>query len=149
MSGIKRYFHVIGVMFAFAWLAFTNEQIRRWRIYFLIVALAQLPWAIYELLKLVPIRESFAASIPGLVPIDIVAGTFGANLYGGGASAEMATYLIMVMAFLLARFSTNILTFKKILLLLPIVMVPLFIGETKVVVLLFPLMYWCFIASNY
>ena len=36
-----------------------------------------------------------------VVPIDVVAGTFGATLYGGGASGEMATFLIIVLAFLL------------------------------------------------
>jgi hypothetical protein len=138
-TGFKRYYQVIGLLFAFAWLNITEQQVQLWRIFFIIVALIQLPWAIYELVELVPIREGFQYT--GLVPIDVVAGTFGATLYSGGASSEMATFLIIVLAFLLARRQEKLLGLRKYLLLLPFVLAPLFIGETKVVVILLPLMF--------
>lgn len=138
-SGFKRYFQAAGLLFALAWLPIGEADIRRWRRFFLVVALVQLPWAIYELVKLVPIREGFRYAYPGLVPIDVVAGTFGANMTGGGANAEMATFLILVLGFLLARLREKTFTLGRLLLLAPLVLAPLFIGETKVVVVLLPL----------
>ena len=141
LSGFKRYFQVTGLIFALAWLPIGERDIRHWRGFFIVVALFQLPWAVYELVKLVPIREGFRYAYPGMVPIDVVAGTFGANMTSGGANAEMATFLIIVLAFLLARMREKVLGPGKLLLLAPLVLAPLFIGETKVVVVLLPLMF--------
>lgn len=141
LSGFKRYFQVTGLIFALAWLPIGERDIRQWRRFFTVVALFQLPWAVYELVKLVPIREGFRYAYPGLVPIDVVAGTFGANMTSGGANAEMAAFLIVVLAFLLARLREKIIGLGRLLLLAPFVLAPLFIGETKVVVVLLPLMF--------
>lgn len=141
VSAFKRYFQAIGLLFALAWFSFSEDHLKRWRRFFLIVALVQLPWALYELVALVPIREGLRLAYPGLVPIDVVAGTFGANMTTGGANAEMATFLIVVFAFLLARLRARATKLRWILLLAPFVLAPLFIGETKVVVVLLPLMF--------
>ena len=141
LSGFKRYFQVIGLLFALAWLPIGESDVRRWAGFVLIVALLQLPWALYELLALVPIREGLLSAYPGLVPIDVVAGTFGAHMYEGGANGEMAAFLIIVLALLLARLRTGQISIRRLLLLLPLLIAPLFLGETKVVVLLLPLMF--------
>lgn len=141
LSGLKRHFQMWGLLFALCWLSFDKQHIRRWRAFMLLVALVQLPFALYELVDLVPLREAFAGAIPGLVPIDVVAGTFGSNLYGGGANAEMAGFLIIVLAFLLAQKQEKQLSTGRLFLLAPLVMAPLFLGETKVVVILLPLMF--------
>ena len=140
-SGFKRYFQATGLLFALAWLAIEESHIHRWHTLFLIVALFQLPWAVYELVKLVPVRESFRYAYPGLVPIDVVAGTFGVTMTSGGANAEMATFLIVVLAFLLARLREKVFGLGRLVLLVPFVLTPLFIGETKVVIVLLPLMF--------
>lgn len=139
LGGFKRYFQVFGLMFALCWLAIDEQTISRWRKFFVIVALVQLPFALYELISLVPLRKTF--NIPGLVPIDAVAGTFGASLYTGGANGEMATFLIIALAFMLARRQENMLSVGRLLLLAPLVLTPLFLGETKVVVILLPMMF--------
>ena len=92
LSGIKRYFQVTGILFTLAWVPISQRNIYKWLRFFLLVVLVQLPWAIYELVHLVPIREGIRRIYPNLVPIDVVAGTFGSNLYTGGADAEMATF---------------------------------------------------------
>lgn len=140
-SGFKRYFQAYGVLFALAWLPIREEDVRRWRVLLLAVALIQLPFAAYELLKLVPLREAVRFGYPGMVPIDVVAGTFGASLYGGGANAEMATFLIVCFAFLLSRLRAGLLTARRVALMAPFILAPLFLGETKVVVVLLPLMF--------
>lgn len=140
-SGVKRYFQAFGLLFALSWLPLKEDDFRRWRMFFFFVALIQLPWAIYERIRLVPLRAGFQALYPGLVPIDVVAGTFGANMREGGANAEMATFLIFVLAFLLARNRERLLKGTRLLWLGPLVIAPLFLGETKVVVILLPLMF--------
>ncbi len=139
LTAFKRYFQAFGLMFALCWLAIGEQDIRRWRKFFVIVALVQLPFALYELISLVPLRESFR--IPNLVPIDVVAGTFGASLYLGGANGEMATFLIFVLAFMLARRQAKILTMGRLVFMVPLVLAPLFLGETKAAVLMLPMMF--------
>ncbi|MDP1559156.1 MAG: hypothetical protein Q8K59_10510 [Nitrosomonas sp.] len=140
-GGFKRYFHMWGILFALCWLVFDEQDIRRWRVFFVIVALVQLPFAIYEVIVFVPLREGLRNSFPGMVPIDVVGGTFGASLTGGGASAEMATFLIIVLAFLLARWMEKMLSTGRLILLTFLVLAPLFLGETKAVVIMLPLMF--------
>ncbi len=141
LGGLKRYFQAWGLMFAMAWIVADRAHFLNWKKFLLIVALMQLPFAVYELLVLVPIREPLVMSLPGLVPIDVVAGTFGASLYTGGANAEMATFLIIVFAFLLAHNREKTLPRKYLAMLTLPVLAPLFMGDTKVVVILMPLMF--------
>lgn len=141
LSAIKRYYQAFGLMFALCWLPLLVSDVQRWRKLLLVVALLQLPWAIYERVHLVPIREGFKAAYPGLVPIDVVAGTFGANMYEGGANGAMAAFLIVMLAFILANWREKRLGAGRALLLALLVMLPLFLGETKIVVLLLPLMF--------
>lgn len=136
-GGFKRYFQMWGLLFGLCWFPFAERDVRRWRLFLLIVALLQLPAALYELIALVPLREG----IRNLVPIDVVAGTFGAMRYGGGASGEMATFLIIVLAFLLAQQMEKTLPPRRIMLLGMLVVTPLFLGETKAVVILLPIMF--------
>lgn len=138
-SGFKRYYQAIGLLFALSWFDFTEQKVRLWKAFFIIVTIAQLPWAIYQLMELVPMRENLR--IRGLVPIDVVSGTFGAHMFSGGASGEMATFLVIVLAFLMAHRREKLLGLRKYLLLLPPVLAPLFMGETKVVIILLPLMF--------
>lgn len=141
MGGFKRYFQVWSLLFAMTWLILDQNIIRRFLGFILIVALIQFPFALYELIKLVPIREGLVASYPGMVPIDVVAGTFGASLYGGGSSGQMATFLIIVFAFLVARWHEKALSVGPVIILSAIVLTPLFLGETRIVVILFPIMF--------
>ncbi len=141
LGGFKRYFQMWGLLFALCWLTFNERDIRRWRTFFLIVALVQLPFVVYQIIVLVPMREGLRHVIQGLVPIDVVAGTFGATLYGGGSSGEMATFLVLVLAFLLAQRMEKTLTARRLMLLVPLVVAPLFLGETKAIIILLPLMF--------
>ncbi|MCK9620222.1 MAG: hypothetical protein M0R47_06760 [Methylobacter sp.] len=139
IGGFKRYFQLWGVLFALCWIAFDERHIRVWRKFFLIVALVQLPFVVYELITLVPLREGMIDSFPGMVPIDVVAGTFGSSIYGGGNSGEMSTFLVIVLAFLLSQRMHRTLSVGRFVLLIPWVLAPLFLGETKVVIVMLPL----------
>lgn len=137
LGGVKRYFQMYGLLFMLCWYDFDECDIFRWQIFLLIVAILQLPTAAYELLVFAPLL----ASTWGLAAVDLVAGTFGAQKDGGGANAEMCLFLIIVMAFLLARHKEKILSFKQLAIFLPILISPLFLGETKAVIVMLPLMF--------
>jgi hypothetical protein len=76
-----------------------------------------------------------------MIPFDVVAGTFGANLTKGGANGEMATFLIIVMAFLLSRVRHRVGGATRHFWIAPLIALPLFMGETKVMVVLIPLLF--------
>ncbi|MFA5171868.1 MAG: hypothetical protein WC426_09905 [Sulfuriferula sp.] len=141
-TAIKRYYQVWGLMFALTWLAFSLSEIQRIQRLMLWLAFAQLPFALYELFKFVPMRKALALSIPGLVPIDIVAGTFGGEMLGGGENGSMATFLIIMFAFLLSRWRSQLLTTKQFIWCSIPTLLPLFLGETKIVVIFFPVMFF-------
>lgn len=140
VSGFKRYFQVWGLLFGLCWLNVDTQQITRWRNRILAICLLQAPFCLHQLLFLVPIREGYVASHQGLVPVDVVAGTFGAGMFTGGNNAEMATTLIILFAFLLTRYRANLLAGKKLLWLSLLLLSPLAMGETKIIVIFFPLM---------
>ncbi|SDW51761.1 hypothetical protein [Nitrosomonas oligotropha] len=137
LSGFKRYFQVWGVLLALCWLNFDDRDMDRWRLFFLVTALTQLPFALYELIVFAP----QLVSRWGVGAVDVVAGTFGTSSEVGGANGEMVLFLIIVLAFLLARGMEKTLSVTRQILLIPVVLLPLFLGETKVVIILLPLMF--------
>lgn len=141
IGGFKRYFQIWGLLFALCWMTFDKQQIRYWKFLLLFIALVQLPFAVYERAVYVPIREGLQHLYPGMVPIDVVSGTFGATLTGGGASAEMALFLIAILAFLSAQRMEKVLSNSKFFLLTPIILAPLLLTEVKAVIIMLPLMF--------
>lgn len=141
LGAVKRYFQVWGVMFALAWLAIQREDIQRLQQFIIFVALVQLPFALYELIIFVPLREALVYAQPSLIPIDVVVGTFEGNLFGGGSNVEMVTFQIIILSFLLSRWREKLLTTRRMLLVSSIVLTPLFLGETKIVVIFLPVMF--------
>lgn len=141
ITGFKRYFQVFGLIFAFAWISLKKNDLLHWKKLLLVVAIIQLPFAIYQLLVYVPMREGFRDAIVGLVPIDVVAGTFGATLYGGGSNAEMATFLLLCFAFLVARRREQILSTRKLIAFATLLLPPIFLGETKIIVIILPIIF--------
>lgn len=137
LGGVKRYFQMYGLLFMLCWYDFDERDIHRWQVLILIVAILQLPTALYELLVFAPLL----VSTWGVAAVDLVAGTFGSNKEGGGANAEMCLFLIIMMAFLLARCKEKILSYKRLGMFLPILIPPLFLGETKAVIVMLPLMF--------
>lgn len=140
-SGFKRYFQVIGICFAFAWLGFSQAELKKWFWLMALLLLMQLPFALYERITLVPMRESIQYAYPGMIPIDVVAGTFGASRYSGGANAELATFLIISLAFLVSRHRLKLLSAKTFAALTAFAFIPLFLGETKIVIVFLPVMF--------
>jgi hypothetical protein len=136
-GGIKRYFQLWGLMFACAWLVQDRIDLSRIVKFLFFLGFMQMPLAAYQLIVLVPKRQGMGN---GVVPIDVVCGTFEASLEGGGNSSGMVLFLTIVVAFVLAAWREGLirpaLTFLAVLLLIA----PMGMGETKIVVVFLPLM---------
>ncbi|MDP3838757.1 MAG: hypothetical protein Q8Q54_07535 [Methylococcales bacterium] len=141
VGGFKRYYQVWGLMFGLCWIDFDKKHIEQWRKTVLIICLLQVPFCLYELFVVVPSLEGLVESRPELVPIDVVAGSFGASKLGGGNSAEMAIALIIMFGFLLSRYKSNIMTGKELFTVSLVLLAPLAMGETKIIIIFFPMMF--------
>jgi hypothetical protein len=136
VASFKRYFQVFGLMLALGLLPLSNKDIQRWQYWLLIVALLQLPFALYELLILVPKRGGLALSS---FTTDVVAGSFGANLEGGSPGSTMALFLLMVLGFVFSRWKSGLIHTSRFIFIALILLAPLGMGETKVVIVLLPM----------
>jgi hypothetical protein len=136
-SGFKRYFQSFGLMMALAMLPFTARHYLRWGMFLLIVALLQFPFALFELLVLVPLRGGLSYSSE---TTDVVAGTFGANIQSGSPNFVMVIYLFIALSFLVARWRAGLIKNKFFYPLAFIFLLPLGMGETKIAVFMLPLM---------
>ena len=92
------------------------------------IAFLQLPFVAQQFVILVPARKG----LPGIVPADIVAGTFGGSAIGGGANSLLALYLLSVIAVLIALWRSGALAGRRWLLSAAgLLMPPLFLNESK------------------
>jgi hypothetical protein len=135
-SGAKRQFQFWGVLFLLAVVPFSAVSVKRWIVFLLGVAVAQLPFALYQRVVLVPQVMGFDQ--PGFVPFDIVVGSFEGSIFGGGASAIMAMFQVLAAIALLCAWREKLIGGLRCLILMVLVMTPLALGETKVVMFLIP-----------
>jgi hypothetical protein len=136
-GGFKRYFQAFGLMLALATLAFTKRDFDQWLKLLLAIALLQLPFALFERFILVPLRGGLAA---GADATDIVAGTMGANMEGGSPNSIMVMLVLIAFTFVFSRWKEKLIDTSRMFLFALILLVPLVLGETKVVVIMLPLM---------
>jgi hypothetical protein len=135
-AGFKRYFQSFGLMLALTMLAFAPHTYEMWRKFILAIALLQFPFALYQLLVLVPQRGGVSA---GSEATDVIAGTFGANLQGGSPNSVMVIFIFIVLSFLIARWRVSLIRNLPFYLFSLICLVPLGMGETKVAVIMMPM----------
>jgi O-antigen/teichoic acid export membrane protein len=137
MAGFKRYFQLFGLMMALTMIAFIPEIYIRWRNFLLVVAFLQFPFALYQLFVLVPLQGGLAYSSG---TTDVVAGTFGSNsILRGSSGSVMVIYLIIVLSFIVARWRSGLIQNKTFYVLALICLLPIGMGETKVVVIMLPI----------
>jgi len=136
VAGFKRYFQMFGLMLALTLIPFALKSFARWWQFLVVVAILQLPFAVYELLILVPQRGGLVLSS---FTTDVVAGTFGANVRGGSPNSVMVTFLLVAIAFLIARWKAGAVNQKHFFLLFLVFLLPLGMGETKITLIMLPL----------
>ena len=135
IAGFKRYFQAYGLLFAMALLVFSERDFRHWRLLLACIALVQLPFAVYERFVLVPLRGP--------------AGRRGNRCRcrhlrrepgGRSPNSLMVLFLLIAVAFAYMRWREGQLSGRKALLFSLPCLAPIFLGETKIVLVLIPLM---------
>jgi hypothetical protein len=137
LSGFKRNFQAYGLLFALAVIPFAAKDIRQWLTASAVIAVMQLPFALYERFILVPLRGGLESGKAEAT--DVVAGTFGARLEGGSPNSLMVAYLLIAVAFVYMRWREGLLPGWKTVLFVVPCFIPMFLGETKIVLVLIPL----------
>lgn len=136
ISGFKRYFQTYGLLVALVSLPFVRKDFDRWMKVLLVIALMQLPFSVFERFVLVPMRGGI--DFLGGQATDVVAGTLGANLRGGSPNSVMVVILITAFSFLFARWKEKLISNKQLIFLATILFFPLVLGETKIIIVLLP-----------
>jgi hypothetical protein len=137
LSGVKHTFQAIGMFFALALLPLSEKNFTHWRRLLIFISVLQVPFALYEFFVLVPKRGGLEA---GAAVTDVVAGTFGAALSGGSNNSGMALLLLIVLAFVFSHWKEKLLKTRYVVVGLPLLMIPIALGEVKVAFVLLPLM---------
>ncbi|WP_228719940.1 hypothetical protein [Methylococcus geothermalis] len=141
LAGIKRSYQMLGLALALAVAPVTGawrRHFQAWGGFLLFAAILQLPVALYERIVLVPLRVGMGG---GIVPIDIVSGTFEPNFEGGGENGTMVIFLVVCLAYVLTAWRERALSSLWTSVFVVELGVPLFLGETKIALVLLPMMF--------
>jgi hypothetical protein len=142
MLGLKVYFQVWGFLFAFALIRYHGDFARGMRILLLAIAFLQVPFVIQQWFVVMPQRVAYGL----LSADDVIAGTFGADLYGGGNNALLSAYLIMAIGLLISMWRERIIRVWWLIASVLFLVFPVFLNETKIAFfyfwLMFLVLYW-------
>ncbi len=128
--GMKGYFQLWGFLFALALMDWDERLMRRWLpIAVFIIALIQVPFALHQYFIVAPSRVSIAK---GIVAVDIVTGTFGGSVEGGGANAVLAAFAFAIWSCVLALWKKRKISGVATALLTGFILLPVMINEAKV-----------------
>ncbi|MEE9343848.1 MAG: hypothetical protein V3V12_09465 [Gammaproteobacteria bacterium] len=130
--GFKGYFQIWGLLFALAFIQWKKTLIDSLPKLFVLIAICQIPFVIHQFVYIVPTRYGLGR---GIVPVDIVAGTFGASLEAGGANAVLALYMLLVWSGAIALWKNAALSTTKTLFISAVALAPVLINEAKVSVI--------------
>ncbi len=129
--GIKGYLQVWGLMFGLALIPFGRQTTDTLLKVMLIVAFVQIPLALHQFFVLVPQRVGLG---DGIVPVDVVAGSFGAKKFGGGENSVLSAYLVISIAFLVAFWRNGVLKTWLFLFGAATLFLPIILTESKIAV---------------
>lgn len=146
--GLKNYFQMWGLMVALAWLGYKPTEARRFITAFGVLALLQLPFVLHQFLVLVPQRSGVADAARNIVAVDIVAGTFGGNMAGGGRSADLAVLVVLAITLFFAQWRTGLRGLASTLLFAALAFAPILLNEAKLALVLLPVSFLLIFRDN-
>lgn len=126
--GVKNYFQVWTLLLIFTMIHFRGYFIHGFIVFLLAIAFLQLPLVLHQLFVVVPSRPI----LPGLFPHDVIAGSFGADMDGGGNNALLSAYLVMSVGLLISMWQQKILKAWLLALGAALLIFPVFLNESKV-----------------
>lgn len=131
---VKTYFLMTGIWVAFAVLPIPQPIIRKLLLLLLSIACVQWLFAAYQF---VFVRSSLLASY-GALASDAVVGSFGGGSEGGGQSAILALFLIIILTAVTAFQREKLLNHRRYAFMAVLIGFPLLLVEAKVVFFLLP-----------
>ncbi len=141
LVGLKGYFQVWALIIAIYYLTKNELDARRLISFFLLLGVLQLPFVLHQFLVLVPQRSSVVFAEHGIVAGDIVAGTFGGSMMGGGRSSNLALLCVICITLVLAQWRAGRHTLRYVVLATVAVLYllfPMFLSEAKLFLVLLP-----------
>lgn len=139
VTGLKNYFQMWGITLALAWLGYRPVEAARFIKFLGVLALVQMPFVLHQYLVLVPQRSSATAAAQKIVAVDIVAGTFGGNMAGGGRSADLAILVVIAVTLFFAQWKAGQRRLGTTLVLAAFAFAPILFNEAKLALVLLPL----------
>jgi hypothetical protein len=133
--GLKSYYPMWTLFLALAMIQWRPQVLDSLPRLALWLALLQLPFVVHQFLFLVPIREN----MPGVVAVDIVAGTFGGDIGGGGANSAVTVFLIIVAACLLGMWRHRALSAPLALGGVLLLLAPVLVNSARVALIYLPI----------
>lgn len=146
LAGFKRYFQFWGVFALLALVALPVASLRSIVRFLVGLACLQLAFALFQRLVVVPKRVGMGG---GVVAIDAVSGSFESSFTGGGSSSVLVFFLLLVFAFVFRLWLDGRIPGPRALLAALLLLMPLGLGETKIVVVFLPLVFFCVLALDF
>lgn len=144
LVGLKTYYPMWTLFLGLAMLQWRPQVLDALPRVALWLAVLQLPFVLHQFLMLVPMRQG----IPGVVAVDIVAGTFGGDIWGGAANAVLTVFLITVSACLLGMWRHRALSGPVALAGVVVLLTPLLLNSARAAVIYVPLVFLVLFAGD-
>lgn len=138
VTAVKRYYQYLGLAFLFAAMPVDVKTIRRIIGLLGLMLIGHLILSAYQRFWIVP-QWDWLAGVRGFIPLDLVVGTFEGVMGAGGSSAVMAFSCLVGLVAVMAARRERVLTLPTALMWGLIALIPLGMGETRVIVLWLPL----------
>lgn len=136
--GLKGYFQVMGVFFAISLMRWEGAKIDRLPAALIAVGIIQLPFVMHQYLVLVPARANLGG---GIVAEDIVSGTLGATMFGGGSNAVLSLLLITTISLIAGLYKNHRIKLLPTLVMLGVCAIPLLLNSNRAALFYLPLAY--------
>lgn len=136
--GSRNYIPYIGVALLLVYGGFKVEFVRRLVRAILLIALLQVPVAIYQHFVVGPARVAMRGAVGR--QDEAIVGTFGGSILTGGYTGEMAAFLIMALMFVIALWREREIKGVLAAILALTLLVPVLLAETKIALLLLPVL---------
>lgn len=140
--GLKGYFQVWGLLIAIYYLVDDEIDAGRLMRFLLLLGLIQLPFVFHQFFVLVPKRSGLLAAEHGVVAVDVVGGTFGGSMNGGGRSSSLALLVAISITIIFARWRSGLMKLGRVFVFGVLLLLPLLLNEAKIIVVLLPMAFY-------
>lgn len=135
LVGGKQYVFIWGVFFLLVVSSVQERFIEKMWKGMLVVAVLQLPFALYQRLFEVPKRVALGF---GITSLDAIVGTFPGG-EGGGANGSLAIFCVFAMVFAISLWRSKLLSGRSAAVVTLASFAAIAMGEVKVIIVLFPI----------